>query len=159
MKKTDQISAGLALYKIEDGIAKILLGKSGGPYFYNKPRCYGFPKGGRNENENLLDCAKREFVEETGLSYKEPFIELPHITLKNGKQVYIWLFEGEFEGEITSNMFTLEYPKNSGEFNEYPEMISADLFTLDEAKDVIFTSQIPLLDSIREVFKILNIKY
>lgn len=31
---------------------------------------WGFPKGRRNHNENDLDCAVREFVEETGYSYR-----------------------------------------------------------------------------------------
>ena len=34
---------------------------------YNYPE-WGFPKGRKNENETNLDCAKREFIEETGLS-------------------------------------------------------------------------------------------
>jgi|688.fasta_scaffold01586_28 8-oxo-dGTP pyrophosphatase MutT (NUDIX family) len=28
--------------------------------------CYGFPKGEKEENESITDCAKREFYEETG---------------------------------------------------------------------------------------------
>ena len=36
------------------------------PFIYNSPE-WGFPKGRRNTFENDLDCAKREFEEETGI--------------------------------------------------------------------------------------------
>ena len=34
-------------------------------------RCYGFPKGEKELGETLEDCAKREFLEETGLNIYE----------------------------------------------------------------------------------------
>lgn len=37
------------------------------PYIYDTPE-WGFPKGRRNLHENDIDCAKREFEEETGIS-------------------------------------------------------------------------------------------
>ena len=36
------------------------------PIVYESPE-WGFPKGRRNMHESDLDCAKREFEEETGI--------------------------------------------------------------------------------------------
>lgn len=59
---------------------------------------FGFPKGRRNYNESDLDCAKREFLEETGYRYsditllsKKPFEEI--FTGMNGKRYkYVYYF-------------------------------------------------------------------
>lgn len=59
---------------------------------------FGFPKGRRNYNESDLDCAKREFSEETGYKYsdmillsKKPFEEI--FTGMNGKRYkYVYYF-------------------------------------------------------------------
>src|SRR5687768_10747309 len=57
-------SAGLLLYRTRDDELEVLLVHPGGPFFANKDAgVWTIPKGMPDENEDLLECAKREFCE------------------------------------------------------------------------------------------------
>ena len=64
-KQYKNLLAGESAMKLEDLLFKIKTSPS-----YLNPE-YGFPKGRKNNNESDLDCALREFTEETGLSRED----------------------------------------------------------------------------------------
>ena len=81
-----RISAGLLMYRIYDGKLQVLLAHPGGPYFKNKDEgAWSIPKGEVEPDEDLLDTAKREFEEETGVTPKGPFIALTPVDAKGRK--------------------------------------------------------------------------
>ena len=58
-----KVSAGLLMYKINNGL-KVFIVHPSGPFWKNKDiGAWTIPKGEVEENENLLDAAKREFIE------------------------------------------------------------------------------------------------
>ena len=65
-----------------------------------------------------------------------------NIIQKNGKRVFAWAFEGEWEYERIRkcNEITLEYPKGSGKLWTFPEIDQAIMMNAKEAE------QKPLID-------------
>src|SRR6185295_2481583 len=108
------------------------------------------PKGEPEPGEDLLDVARREFEEETGLEPRGPYIELGSIRQKGGKWVFAWGFEGDCDGGIQSNTYQMEWPPKSGKMCEFPEVDRAEFFTLQEARRKIKETQIPLLERLAE---------
>lgn len=123
---------------------------------WNQPE-WGFPKGRRNIHENNIECAMREFEEETGYSkkmytlYKEagPLVELFHGT--NGvhyRHIY-------YIAKIKSDIITFdEYEKNNNS-NEVGDM---GYFTYDEALNIIRPYHIEkkeiLIDAYQKILEI-----
>jgi predicted NUDIX family NTP pyrophosphohydrolase len=65
------------MYRVRDGKLQVFLGHPGGPLFARKDDGYWtIPKGEPDPNEELLEAAKREFEEETGIAPKSQFIPL-----------------------------------------------------------------------------------
>jgi len=52
--------------------------------------------------------------------------------------------------DIRSNTFTLEWPKNSGNAKEYPEIDKAQWFDINEAKKKILKGQAEFVDRLTE---------
>ena len=142
-------SAGLLLYRTKNGYLEIFLTHPGGPFWKNKDKgVWSIPKGEFN-SEKPLDAAKRELKEETGFSVNGPFIELTPIKQKGGKWVYAWATQADVDPDkITSNTFSMTYA--SGHTQEYPEVDRADWFTVEEAKEKILHSQVPLIEQLIE---------
>lgn len=68
-------SAGILLFKREEGNFFYFLVPSGGPFWKNKDLgAWSIPKGEVSEGENLLERAKTEFEEETGKTINGDFI-------------------------------------------------------------------------------------
>jgi len=143
-------SVGLLMYDDQSDELRILLVHPGGPFFTKKDNSYwSIPKGELQENEERLACAQREFMEETGLDIKpENYHPLGSITQKGGKTVTAWTFQGRCdEGWVPkSNTFQLEWPPRSGKRQHYPEIDRAEMFTVDEARLKIITSQVPFIE-------------
>ena len=79
--------------------------------------------------EDLLEAAKREFKEETGVTPTGPFIALTPIKQKGGKIVHAWAFKGDCDpSAIVSNTFTMEWPPRSGRMAKFPEVDRASWF-------------------------------
>ena len=147
MKK---ISGGLILYnrKIYNQV-KFLIAHPGGPFFKNRDLgWWTIPKGEPEENEEVFDAAIREFKEETGMRPNGPYIDLGNILQKNGKRVFAWAFEGEWEYDRMPkcNEITLEYPKGSGKLWTFPEIDQAIMMNAKEAKKKLRAEQKPLID-------------
>ena len=93
------------MFRIVGNKLEVFLVHPGGPYWRNKDvGSWGIPKGEVEERENLIEAAKREFNEETGITPEKEFIELGSIKYSSGKTVYAWAFE-------TNNAITNFLPK------------------------------------------------
>jgi 8-oxo-dGTP pyrophosphatase MutT (NUDIX family) len=106
------LSAGLLMYRIRDGQLEVFLAHPGGPYFKHKDDgAWTIPKGESEPDEDLLQAAKREFEEETGITPIGPFIPLTPVTQKGEKIVHAWAFEGNWEGnhEVALALFLAYY--------------------------------------------------
>lgn len=147
-----QVSYGLLMFVREHDTLSVLLVHPGGPYWRNKDDgAWSIPKGLADYGEDGLAAAQREFFEETGLKPAAPFIELKAVKQKGGKLVNCWAFEGErvpiAPGEST---FEIEWPPRSGKMARFPEVDRAELFTLEEARKKILSSQLSFLNQLAE---------
>jgi predicted NUDIX family NTP pyrophosphohydrolase len=135
------------MYRRVNGL-EVFLVHPGGPHFAKKDLgAWTIPKGEYHKGELALDAAKREFQEETGFTVSKPFLELGSITQKGGKIVTAWAFEGDCDpAEMISNFCEIEWPPLSGRMIEIPEADRGAWFSIDEAKQRIKETQIPLLD-------------
>lgn len=143
-------SAGILLYRNGENGTEFFLVHPGGPFFSKKHEgWWTIPKGELLPDELPLDCAMREFEEETGHKPTPPFTPLQPITQKGGKQVLAFATEGDLNPEtITSNTFTMEWPPKSGKMREFPEVDKAGWFSLAAAKVLINERQVALLEEI-----------
>src|SRR5436190_5427068 len=124
-----KIAAGLLMCHWAGTELEYFLVHPGGPFFKKKDAgVWSIPKGMPEGEEELLNAAKREFYEETGLVSKPPFHELGKIEQKGGKIVYAWTFLGEWISTdgIQCNTFTIEWPPRSGRQQEFPEVDKAE---------------------------------
>ncbi len=137
------------MYRYRDGRIEFFLVHPGGPLWAKKDKgTWSIPKGLVEEGEDLLEAARREFEEETGIKVEsEEYIPLTPVTLKSGKIVYAWAVKGDCDPDmIKSNTFTMEWPPRSGQFKEFPEIDRAGWFAPEEAKDKLNPAQAPLID-------------
>jgi predicted NUDIX family NTP pyrophosphohydrolase len=155
MKKNT--SAGILLYRKKGSDIEIFLAHPGGPFFRNRDNgWWTIPKGLLDENEDMLEAAKREFEEEIGykLHPESNFIELGSVKQKGGKTVYGWAVEGDIDESHTvkSNTFPLEWAPKSGKWINVPEVDKAQFFSLEEAKIKIMEAQLPFIERLIECF-------
>jgi predicted NUDIX family NTP pyrophosphohydrolase len=143
-------SAGILLDRKGKNEPEFFLVHPGGPFFSKKHEgWWTIPKGELLPDENPLDCAIREFEEETGYKPPPPFTPLQAITQKGGKQVLAYAAQGDLNPDtITSNTFTIEWPPKSGSMKTFPEVDKAEWFSLAEAKVLINERQAALLEEV-----------
>jgi len=144
------------MFRIVEGQLEAFLVHPGGPYFKKKDvGAWTIPKGEIEEGESMLDTAKREFQEETGIQPIGKFISIDSVTQKGGKTVHAWAFEGDWDESkpLKSNDFEIEWPPRSGKKQKFPEIDRAEFFSLDIAKQKINTAQIEFLDKLENYFK------
>ena len=147
-------SAGILLYRFRDKQLQVFLVHPGGPFFRNKDDgSWSIPKGEFLDDEDALDAAKREFLEETGQTIEGKFIPLEPITQKAGKKVYAWAVEGDIDPEaIESNLFEIEWPPKSGKKQAFPEIDKAAWFDVGTAKLKINIAQDMFINELSEQF-------
>jgi predicted NUDIX family NTP pyrophosphohydrolase len=143
-------SAGLLLYRLRQGQLEVFLAHPGGPFFTHKDvGHWTIPKGEMEPGEDPFATAIREFQEEIGLaiSPRSHFIELGSIRQKGGKTVFAWGVEQTCDDPIAcqSNLFKMEWPIGSGEWQAFPEVDRAQFFSVKEANRKIKDTQRPLL--------------
>jgi len=143
-------SAGLLMFRRGRGELQVLLVHPGGPFWKNKDLgAWTIPKGEHDAGEEALVAAAREFREETGIEPRGPFIALTPVKQAGGKLVAAWAFEGDGDAAaIRSNTFSLEWPRGSGRFQDFPEVDRAAWFSLDEARRKVLRGQVPLLEEL-----------
>jgi len=146
-------SAGILLFRTRSGTPEVLLVHPGGPFWARRDAgAWSIPKGEHGDDEDPLQCALREFAEETG-SALEPaeLIELGTIRQKAGKLVTAWAAEGDLDpATVTSNTFTIQWPPRSGRMAEFPEVDRAEWFDPETARRKILPAQAELIDRLLE---------
>ena len=144
-------SAGILLFREVSGRLEVLLVHPGGPFWAKKDDgAWSIPKGEFDENEVALAAAMRELEEETGLRPPGDAIPLEPLKQPSGKVVYAWAIRGDADpAAIKSNTFSMEWPPNSGELHDFPEIDRAQWFTIKEAKRKILTGQAGFLDQLQ----------
>jgi predicted NUDIX family NTP pyrophosphohydrolase len=145
-------SYGILLYRRSACRWQVLLVHPGGPFWAGKDAgAWSIPKGLPEGNEPGLVTARREFLEETGYEVTGDFLELGALRQPSGKTVHAWALEGDLDvTRIRSNNFTLEWPRHSGSYREYPEIDAGGWFSLAEAREKITRGQAGFLDRLLE---------
>lgn len=148
-------SAGILLFRRDDGEVRFLLVHPGGPFWAKKDAgAWSIPKGGIEDGEEPRACAIRELEEELGAAPEldpEELIELGQVRQKAGKVVEAWAAEGEFDpAALASNTFAMEWPPRSGKQQEFPEVDRAEWFDLETAREKIIAAQAEFLDRLVE---------
>ena len=135
-----------------DGAVEVLLAHPGGPYWRRKDAgAWTLPKGESQAGEDPLDCAMREFREETGCAPTGPFAPLGDIRQQSGKRVSAWSFEGDFDpAQFESNLMEMEWPPRSGQLRQFPEVDRIGWFDLDAARAKLLPAQCPFLDRLAQ---------
>jgi len=154
--KRSKTSAGLLMFRKNQGNLEVLLVHPGGPFFRTKDSgAWTIPKGEATEGEDLRTRAFVEFEEELGIKPTAEWIELGTVKQKGGKTVHAWAFEGDLpEGFVlASNTFTMEWPPRSGRTHEFPEIDRAQFFPIELAKEKINQAQIEFLDRLAALMK------
>jgi len=147
-----QKSAGILLYRLTDGAPEVLLVHPGGPFWAKKDfGAWSIPKGLYGPEEDPLQAAKREFLEETGCRPAGDFLPLGDFRYAGGKIVSAWAAEGDFDlTKFRCNTFAMEWPPKSGRIEEFPEADRAAWLGLDEARTKIVKGQAPILAALRD---------
>ena len=102
-----KISAGILLFRKRPAGIEVLLVHPGGPFWAKKDAgAWSIPKGLADESEDLIEAAKREFLEETGMAVEGAFRDLGAHKQPGGKTVRAWAVEGDFDvAALRSNTF------------------------------------------------------
>jgi predicted NUDIX family NTP pyrophosphohydrolase len=148
-----RLSAGLLVYRVIEGIPEVLIGHPGGPFWARKDDgAWTIPKGEYDDTEDPWVAARREFTEEIGLPAPAgPRIEFAPLRQPSGKVVTVYAVEADLDiRDAVSNTFTLEWPKGSGKFREYPELDRVGWFSVVDAREKLLKGQRPLLDSLMQ---------
>jgi predicted NUDIX family NTP pyrophosphohydrolase len=142
------VSSGLLLYRRNNGALEIFLAHPGGPFWAKRDNgAWTIPKGVVDDGEELIDGARREFREETGIEATGPFASLGSVKQKAGKTVHAWAWEGDADpSTIVSNTTKTEWPRGSGKWMTYPEVDRCAWFDVATARVKINPAQSAFID-------------
>ena len=156
MEKMKKVSAGILIYRKIGNKIEVLLAHPGGPFWVKEDvGIWSIPKGEVSDGEEVLETSKREFKEETGFITPRNLIELGSVVQKNGKIIYAWAAEGDFDTKKSeSNTFKMEWPPKSGKKIDVPEIDRVEYFDVSTAKTKINPAQIELIDRLENILKI-----
>lgn len=142
-------SAGVLMYKVEDGELRVLLVHPGGPLFARRDEgWWSIPKGEFVDGEDAVSAAVRELWEETGAKVDaERLVGLGSVRQKSGKVVSAWCVEGDFDvAGLVSNTFQMEWPPRSGVVREFPEVDRGEWFGAEAARVKMNSAQAAFVD-------------
>jgi predicted NUDIX family NTP pyrophosphohydrolase len=145
-----QPSAGILLFRQQEGGIEVLLIKPGGPFWWNKDAgAWMIPKGAIEPGETPVEAAKREFEEEIGQPLKAVPFALCSVRQAGGKLVQVFACEGDVDASaIASVRFEMEWPPRSGEVQTFPEAEEGRWMPVVEARRLMLPSQLPILDAL-----------
>ena len=148
-------SAGVLLYRRQQGELQVLLIKPGGPFWRKRDvGAWMIPKGMVEQGETALQAAVREFKEEVGVELTETPVPLCEVRQAGGKIVEAFAIEGDLDAsKIRSVYFKIEWPPRSGGLQSFPEVSEGRWMNLGEARRLMLPSQLPMLDALEEKLK------
>ncbi len=144
-------SAGILMYRFQEGYLEVFLVHPGGPFWAKKDDgVWSIPKGEFIiGDEDPLKAAEREFEEETGFAVDGSFIPLDTVNQSGRKIVHAWAIKGNCDPtKIKSNTFQMEWPPRSGKQQEFPEVDRADWFDINTAKKKLLKGQVEFLEKL-----------
>lgn len=149
-------SAGVLLYRRQQGELQVLLIKPGGPFWRKRDvGAWMIPKGMVEQGETALEAAIREFKEEVGVELTETPAPLCDVRQAGGKIVEAFALEGDLDAsKIRSVYFKIEWPPRSGGLQSFPEVSEGRWMNLGEARRLMLPSQLPMLDALEEKLKV-----
>lgn len=149
-------SAGILLFKIEDGSPQVLVVHPGGPFWKKKDAgAWSIPKGEYEPDEEAQTAAIREFAEETGMPLSDRDLSpLGEVKQRNGKLVTAWAVEGEFDANaLRSNEFEMEWPPKSGRRQTFPEVDRALWCDPETAREKLNPAQAEFVDRLLDLLR------
>jgi len=150
-------SAALLLYRLPDGVGlEVLIAHMGGPFWAKKnARAWSIPKGEYEDDEDPRDAAFREFEEEMGSAPPAGHVvELGESRQPNGKIITTYAMHGDFDAsDICSNTFQMEWPRGSGNMQDFPEMDRAEWMSIDRASQMLVSGQVPILEALTDYLR------
>ncbi|NGO42375.1 NUDIX domain-containing protein [Streptomyces ureilyticus] len=147
--KAARRSAGLLLFHHAGDGLEVLLGHMGGPFWERRDAgAWTVPKGEYEPDEPAWDAARREFREELGLEPPDgEAVPLGEVRQANGKIVTAWAIEADIDpARVVPGTFEMEWPRNSGRVQAFPELSRVEWFGLDRARAVIVKAQAEFLN-------------
>jgi predicted NUDIX family NTP pyrophosphohydrolase len=146
-----KLAAGVLVYRRSGAELEVLLAHPGGPMWAKRDEgAWTIFKGEAEPDEDLLECARRELREESGLAPIGRFHELGEIRQKGGKVVHAWAVEADADpAALASNEFTMEWPPRSGRLVPFPELDRFAWFGTEEARRRINAAQAELIDRLQ----------
>lgn len=148
------ISAGILLYKVPDTIQEdpqIFLVRAN--HVSDEKELWGVPKGRSENKETLLETARREFQEETGIDVpKTSLTLLPSFVTSYGKRIHIFTGEVKNTEDIKWNKDNVKYTsgKRNGRLEYYQETRDGQWFPFSVAYDKIGRGQRGILELFRK---------
>jgi predicted NUDIX family NTP pyrophosphohydrolase len=146
-------SAGILLFRRSGDVVEVLLGHMGGPFWSGRDDgAWSVPKGEYDAAEDAEAAARREFEEELGVPVPTAdLIDLGTVRQSGGKTVQAWAAEGQIPvDDLVYGAFTMEWPRGSGEFQEFPEIDTAAWVDLTTARGKIIAAQRAFLDRLAD---------
>jgi predicted NUDIX family NTP pyrophosphohydrolase len=140
-------SAGVLVYRRSERGIEVLLAHPGGPIFRHRDAAaWTIPKGEIEPEEQPLDAARRELLEETGYVLPGPYVALGSVKLKSGKIVHAWACEADVDlSAFKSCLFKMEWPPRSGRLSEFPELDRVEYFDVEVARAKLNEAQSELI--------------
>jgi predicted NUDIX family NTP pyrophosphohydrolase len=109
------------------------------------------PKGGVAQGESAANAAVREFEEEMGTPLSASPVHLCQVRQSGGKIVEVFTAQGDFDpAQLSSMEFEMEWPPRSGRLQRFPECDEARWMSIEQARDMMLPSQLPILDALEK---------
>ena len=149
------VSAGILLYRWVGDEIEVLIAHPGGPFWKRRDAgAWTIPKGLVEKGESLLEAARREFMEETGLDPGDALVSLGAITQKSGKTIHVWATAGDFDpDELESNLVEIEYPRGSGRIIQFAEIDRVMWAQPPVAQEKLNQAQAVLIERLIEILQ------